>query len=82
MYKNILVAIDPHNPANVEQAIAVAHKLKSIQGKITLVTILDGIPPYAAEYVPIGQLELNRKTAETQLTEFTSRANALKLANN
>lgn len=67
MYNNILVAVDPYHPANVDQAIAVAKNLKSAQGKITLVTVLANIPAYAAEYVPIEQLELNRQSAESKL---------------
>ena len=70
MYANILVAIDPHNPANVDQAIGVAQSLNSPQGQITLTTVLAAIPPYAAEHVPVGQLELNKKAAEVKLEEY------------
>lgn len=70
MYNNILVAIDPYNPAKVDEAIATANQLRGGQGKITLVTVLANIPPYAAEYVPVGQLELNRQAAEAKLKAF------------
>lgn len=70
MYNHILVAIDPYNPAQVDEAITAAKKLRSEQGTITLVTVLANIPPYAAEYVPVGQLELNRQAAEAKLKAF------------
>ena len=44
-----------------------ANNLKSKQGEITLVTVLADIPPCAAQYVPIGQLESNQQAAESQL---------------
>jgi len=79
MYQNIIVAIDPYAPAKVNHAIAVANKLKSEGGQVTLVTVVASIPAYVVEQLPKGQLELNRQEAESNLKEYASGSNDIEI---
>ncbi len=67
MYKNILVPIAPDHAANTDDAIRIAHALKSQGGTITLLTITEPVPGYVAQYLPEGQIEQNLKEIEANL---------------
>ncbi|PWQ97890.1 universal stress protein [Leucothrix arctica] len=69
MYKNILVPVAPHHPANTKEAIALAQLLKAEGGKITLISVLESIPGYATQYLPADQLEKTKEKTKARLVE-------------
>ena len=69
MYKNILVPVAPHHPANTEEAIKLAQTLRAEGGQITLLSALESIPSYVSQYLPNDQLEKNKASIKTRLVE-------------
>lgn len=54
MYQHILVPVSFEDNPNVTQAVALARKLLSKGGRITLLHVMEQIPAYAVNYVPEG----------------------------
>jgi nucleotide-binding universal stress UspA family protein len=69
MYKNILVPVAPHHPANTDEAIKLAQALRAEGGQITLLSTLEAIPGYASQYLPSDQLEKNMASIKARLVE-------------
>ena len=69
MYKNILVPVAPHHPANTEEAIKLAQTLRAEGGQITLLSALESIPGYVSQYLPNDQLEKNKASIKARLVE-------------
>ena len=69
MYKNILVPVAPHHPANTEEAIELAQTLRAEGGQITLLSALESIPGYVSQYLPNDQLEKNKASIKARLVE-------------
>ena len=69
MYKNILVPVAPHHPANTEEAIKLAQTLRAEGGQITLLSALESIPSYVSQYLPNDQLEKNKASIKARLVE-------------
>ena len=53
MYKNIIVPIALDHERDVEAALAIATALKTEGGKITALNVIDQLPSYATEYLPV-----------------------------
>jgi len=67
MYNNILVPVAPDHERDTSAAFEVARSLRSEGGTITLLSVIEQIPGYVAQYLPEGQIEKNLKTAEVSL---------------
>ena len=61
MYKNILVPLAPDHDLVGTRSMQAARALLAEGGRITVVTVLDAIPAYVANYLPEGQEERNRQ---------------------
>lgn len=72
MYKNIVVPIAPLHAEDAEAAIKTAQTLCSKDGTITLITVLDPIPGYAANYLPPNQRENNFASTQAALEKVAS----------
>lgn len=68
MYRNILVAVAPEPGHDTARAVEAARKLRAEKGQITLLSVVEAIPPYVAQYMPEGQLEKNIKEVRDSLT--------------
>lgn len=72
MYANILVPVAPDHGAVVASAMQAARALLSSGGKITVLTVIEAIPSYVAQYLPQDQQDRNRTEMEAALAaEFT-----------
>ncbi|SLN34995.1 Universal stress protein F [Pseudoruegeria aquimaris] len=60
MYKHILVPIAPDHPDSANASIAIAKRLLEEGGLITLLTVMEPVPSYVAQYIPASQQEKNR----------------------
>lgn len=67
MYRNILVPIAVDHGHNSAEAINIAEKLKTEDGRITVLSVVEQVPPYISQYLPKGQIEKNMKDAEIAL---------------
>lgn len=74
MYQHILVPIDPANVDQAGRLIEVAKHLSSAKGKITILSVLEPIPSYIANYIPGDTLEKNRKELLHQLQSLARKA--------
>lgn len=72
MYANILVPVAPDHGAVIASAMQAARALLSSGGKITVLTVIEAIPSYVAQYLPQDQQDRNRAEMEAALAaEFT-----------
>ncbi len=69
MYKSILVPIAPDHQRDTKAAIELAEKLRDANGKITLLSIIEYIPPYIAQQLPDDQMTKNVVDAKILLQE-------------
>jgi universal stress protein F len=67
MYQNILVPLAPDHGAVASQSMQAARALLSPGGKITVMTVIEAIPSYVAQYLPQDQQDRNRAEIEAQL---------------
>jgi len=67
MYSNILVPIDPAHGDVARRIIAVAKLLAGDSGRITLLTVLEPVPKFVANYIPDGTLDSNRRDSLARL---------------
>ena len=57
MYHNILVPVSFEADRNAQGAMAVAQVLCAEGGQITSLHVMEKLPKYATEYLPVGHLE-------------------------
>ena len=69
MYQNILVPLAPDHGAVASRSMQAARALLAPGGKITVVTVIEAIPSYVAQYLPQDQQDKNRAEIEGQLNE-------------
>ena len=69
MYKSILVPVAPDHERNIMAAIDLAEMLRDEGGKITLLSVIDMIPPYVLQQLPDGQMTKNVVSAKVKLQE-------------
>ena len=75
MYASILVPLAPDHGAVRDSAMAIARALLRPGGRITVLTVLETIPAYVAQYLPADQAERNRaEMAATLAAEFEGQA--------
>ena len=69
MYDHILVPISPDEPALSAPAVEFAHRILSDGGRITVLSVLEVPPAYAADYLPEKQAESVAQDQEARLDE-------------
>lgn len=75
MYSTILVPVAPDHKETVVQSLKAARTLLSPGGKITVLTVLEAIPAYVAQYLPQDQQDRNLAETEAELAaEFAGQA--------
>lgn len=57
MYKNILVPIALDHERDVEAALTIAAALKASGAKITALNVIEQLPSYATEYLPVDHMQ-------------------------
>jgi universal stress protein F len=67
MYKNILIPVAPEQRHDTGEALAIARRLLVEGGRITLLSVLEQVPPYAAEYLPDNYIKKNVEEMRTRL---------------
>jgi len=73
MYNNILVPVAPDHETSPERSLAVARLLCSDGGKITLLSVIEPVPAYVAQYLPPDQLEQNTEAVRASLEQDAAR---------
>jgi len=67
MYKHILVPIALDHEHNASDAVDLAETVKDEGGRITVLTVVEQVPPYISQYLPEGQIEKNVEDARIAL---------------
>lgn len=67
MYKHILVPIALDHEHKASDAVDLAGILKDEGGRITVLTVVEQVPPYISQYLPEGQIEKNVEDARIAL---------------
>lgn len=75
MYAHILVPVAPDHGAVIASSMKAARALLVPGGKITVLTVIEAIPSYVAQYLPQDQQDKNRAEVEAGLAaEFAGQA--------
>ncbi len=75
MYNNILVPVAPDHGETVANSLRAARALLSPGGRITVLTVLEAIPSYVAQYLPQDQQDRNlAETRQELAAEFAGQA--------
>lgn len=69
MYNSILIPISPDHERDTKSAIALAERIRAKNGKITLISVVEFIPPYIAHQLPDDLLTKNVVEAKVRLQE-------------
>lgn len=69
MYSNILITVSLDHEQLVPSKLALARRLLSDGGKITVLTVLESIPGYAAEFVTVKSENHLSEVVEGKLKE-------------
>jgi nucleotide-binding universal stress UspA family protein len=69
MYKNILIPIALDQERDTTDALAVARQLLAEGGRITLLSVVEEVPAYVAEYVVIKPADKVLRDAKARLEE-------------
>ena len=69
MYNNVLVPVALDHAPTAEAALKVARLLAGTDGKISALTVVEGIPPMVANELPAGMLEHQREATMEALKE-------------
>ncbi|MGI3211209.1 universal stress protein [Roseovarius tibetensis] len=72
MYNHVLVPVSFDNDRDSAGALAVAQRLVSDDGRISLLHVIEDVPNYAISYMPEGFREQARKAVETELAEIAA----------
>ncbi|MBT2129871.1 universal stress protein [Aliiroseovarius lamellibrachiae] len=67
MYKNILVPIALDHGRDSNQSLKIAKVLADEGAKITALHVMEEVPSYVAQYLPVGQIEDNAQQLEERL---------------
>jgi len=69
MYKSILIPIAPDHQRDTDAAIDLAEVIRAKDSKVTLLTVVEFIPPYIAQQLPDDQMTKNVVDAKVTLQE-------------
>jgi nucleotide-binding universal stress UspA family protein len=67
MYSNILVPLAPDHGAVAAKSLAIARALAAPGARITVLTVLEPIPAYVAQYLPADQARKNEAEMDAAL---------------
>lgn len=67
MYSNVLVPLAPDHGNVAGPAMEIARAILAPGGRITVLTVLEAIPAYVAQYLPADQEARNRAEMEASL---------------
>ncbi|MEM9438224.1 MAG: universal stress protein [Pseudomonadota bacterium] len=70
MYSNILLPVSFEEDRNVQASLEVAQALRAPGGKITCIHVVEQLPHYATEFVPIAHLEAARSDLNAGLQKI------------
>ena len=73
MYRNILVPISFDEDREVDRPLEIARQLADENAKITLLHVVEAIPPYALSYVPTDLLAETRQGMHKELGDLAAR---------
>lgn len=83
MYNSILIPFAPDHGDVSANAMAVARKLLTAGGHITVLTVIDAIPTYVSQYLPQDQQDKNklevRKALEAEFSGHPDVSVAVKI---
>lgn len=74
MYKNILVPVDPAHGEVGTRILQIAGKLVDDGGMITVLTVVEPLPGYVANYISEDTLRSNREESKSQLEALLTAA--------
>ncbi len=69
MYKSILIPIAPEHERDTKEAIILAKRIRAEDSKVTLLSVVDFIPPYISQQLPDDQMTKNVVEAKVKLQE-------------
>lgn len=72
MYKHVLVPISFDDERDSAGAVAVAKKLVSGDGRISLLHVVEEVPNYAISYLPAGYRDQAKQAVEKELAEIAA----------
>jgi universal stress protein F len=70
MYENILVPVALDHEEAVKKSLAVADKLQSANGKITLLHVIENVPDFIKAQIPGGILDKTKQEIRDKLDDF------------
>lgn len=80
MYNKILVPVALDHKGDIGRAMKVANKLLSKDGEITMLTVIETIPLYVSQQLPVAIIEDNMKEAKELLDAEAGGAKNVKTA--
>ena len=69
MFNHVLVPVVPEHVNAYEEAMAVAKRLKTGEGKVSVLSILEAVPTYVSTYLPEDYLKQNATKLSDRLKE-------------
>ena len=70
MYSHVLLPLTSDHGPNAEAAMRAARLLAGTDGKISALTVIEGIPPMVATELPAGMLERQRQAILDSLKDY------------
>lgn len=80
MYENILVPVTFNEERDTQKSLEVAQALCAKEGKITLLHVIEAIPPYVSHQIPTELLEQARHTSKDALESLAKKVPGSKAA--
>lgn len=80
MYRNILVPVSFEPDRNAAAALDIAQTLRSDDGAITIIHVLEHPPAYASSFLPADHVETARRTVVENLKPLADTVPGAKLA--
>ena len=80
MYKKILIPVAIDHDTDIQRTIAVARRLQEKDAKITLVAVVEDLPPYVAEYATVKPAEHIQEDLKQRLQEIARGEDNLEIA--
>jgi universal stress protein F len=74
MYRHVLVPIDLSHGDVGARILGIAHRLVGETGRITVLSVLEALPAYVANYIPASVADKSREEAREQLAALVQSA--------
>lgn len=72
MYSNILVPVSLDDDRDSAGALAIAQAILADGGQITLIHVMEQIPPYAISYIPQEYMDETRRAIDKELAAMAT----------